>query len=83
MEIWRIIATSLLGIGGLIMTLVFMAQVRDRRGSTTQKVVRAGLISLAVFAVLCLLVATVLPDTIAWGIVVAVGMIIVILHHIN
>ena len=65
------------------MTLVFMAQARDRRDSTTQKVLQVGGSSLAVFAILCVLTATVLPDFIAWGIIAAIALIIVLLHHVN
>lgn len=83
MDTWRIIATSLLGLGGIVMTLVFMAQARDRRGSTHGDVIRVALISLAVFAVLCALTATVLPDTIVWGLVVAIAIVIVLLHHVS
>jgi hypothetical protein len=71
METWRIVATGLFGAGGLVMTLVAMAQVRDRRRSTHAEVVRAGLIALAIVAVLALLVATVLPSVAAWGLVAA------------
>ncbi|AHH93669.1 hypothetical protein GCM10010174_24240 [Kutzneria viridogrisea] len=83
MDTWRIIATCLLGLGGIVMTLVFMAQTRDRRGSTHWDVIRVSLISLGIFAFLCLLTATVLPATIAWGLVVAIAIIIVLLHHVS
>jgi hypothetical protein len=35
------------------------------------------------FAVVCLLVVTVLPGTIVWGVVAAQYMILVLMHHIG
>jgi cell division protein FtsW (lipid II flippase) len=82
-DTWRIIATSLLALSGIVMTLVFAAQARDRRGSSHKDVIRVVLISLVVFAVLCVLTATVLPDTIVWGLVVAIAVVIVLLHQVS
>ncbi|MCO1582182.1 hypothetical protein M8C13_41190 [Crossiella sp. SN42] len=71
METWRITATVLFIVGGLILTLVAMAQVRDRKRTTHAAVVQAGLISVAVVAALALLVAFALPSTWAWALVAA------------
>ncbi|MCP2258022.1 hypothetical protein LX15_001709 [Streptoalloteichus tenebrarius] len=70
-ETWRIVATCLLTLGGLVLVLVAMAQARDRKGSTRGDVARSALISLGVLAVADALAATVLPSTITWGIVAA------------
>jgi hypothetical protein len=82
-ETWRIIATCLMAVGGLVMTLLFTGQVRDRRDSTAADVGRATVGSVLVFAVLCLLVATVLPGTVVWGLVAAEYMILILAHHIG
>ncbi|MBP2475290.1 small neutral amino acid transporter SnatA (MarC family) [Crossiella equi] len=71
METWRITATVLFVVGGLILTLVAMAQVRDRKHTSQAAVVQAGLISVAVVAVLAILVATLLSSTWAWALVAA------------
>jgi hypothetical protein len=42
METWRIIATSLFAAGGLVMVLVAMAQVRDRKHNRRADVLQAG-----------------------------------------
>lgn len=71
METWRIIACCLLAIAGLVLVLVAMASVRDRRGSTKVDVLRTGLIALGVLAVSVLVVATIASQTIGWGLVAA------------
>jgi hypothetical protein len=71
METWRIVATSLFGLGGLVMVLVAMAQVRDRKHSTHGEVVRAGLIGLAVLIIIAANIATWLPSVVSWGLVAA------------
>ncbi|WP_075738116.1 MULTISPECIES: hypothetical protein [Actinoalloteichus] len=79
METWRIIATGLMVVGGLILVLVAMAQARDRRGSTRIDVLRAGGISLALLAVCVALVATVLSPTFAWGLVAATAIAVTVI----
>lgn len=71
METWRIIACCLLAIAGLVLVLVAMASVRDRRGSTKVDVLRTGLIALGVLVVLVMVVATIANQTIGWGLVAA------------
>jgi hypothetical protein len=71
MDTWRVVATSSFGVGGLVMVLVAMAQARDRRGSSHREVIRAGLIALAVVALIALQIATWLPSVVSWGVVAA------------
>jgi hypothetical protein len=71
MEGWRILATALLGAGGLLLVLLTMAKVRDRAGRSGP-VAMAGAVSVTVLALLCLLTATVLAPPLAWGAVVVV-----------
>ncbi|NGY59630.1 hypothetical protein G7043_11900 [Lentzea sp. NEAU-D13] len=79
METWRIIATSLFGVGGLVMVLVAMAQVRDRKHSERKEVVQAGLIGLVVVAVITLSIALWLPSVVAWALVAATAMAVLFL----
>ena len=79
METWRIIATSLLAAGGVVLVLVTMAQARERRGSTTGGVALAGVIAFVAMLVLCLLSVTVLPSGLVWSLVVALGVIVSVL----
>ncbi|GGU49265.1 hypothetical protein [Lentzea flava] len=74
METWRIIATSLFGVGGLVMVLVAMAQARDRKHSQHADVVRAGLIGLVVVAAITVSIAFWLPSVVAWALVAATAM---------
>jgi len=74
METWRIIATSLFGVGGLVMVLVAMAQVRDRKHSRHADVVRAGLIGLVIVAVITVSIALWLPSVVSWALVAATAM---------
>ncbi|GAA3431568.1 hypothetical protein [Kutzneria kofuensis] len=83
METWRIIATCLMAFGGIVMTLLITGKVRDDRNRNAGDVARAALWSSLVFAVLCLLIATVLPGTVVWGVVAAQYMILILMHHIG
>ena len=74
METWRAVATGLFVLGGLVMVLVAMAQVRDRKGASHAEVVRAGVIGLAVVAVVATTIAYWLPSVVSWGIVAATAM---------
>ncbi len=71
METWRIIATGAFVVGGLVMVLVAMAQVRDRKHSQRVQVWQAGLIGVAVVAVLTVSIAFWLPSVVAWALVAA------------
>lgn len=73
MEGWRLIAGALLAMSGIVLMLLTMAKVRERRDATGGDVAVAGAISLVVLAILVLLVLLVLPALAAWIIVVAVG----------
>lgn len=75
METWRIIGAAIVGVGGLLLVLVAMAQTRDsavrgrsgiRREVSSWRVARTGLIGLVVLAVLVLLTFTVLPQAVVW-----------------
>ncbi|WP_394614419.1 hypothetical protein JNUCC0626_31620 [Lentzea sp. JNUCC 0626] len=79
METWRIIATGLFAVGGLVMVLVAMAQVRDRKHSQRTQVVQAGLIGLVVVVVITASIALFLPSVVAWGLVAATVMAVLFL----
>ena len=72
-EGWRLIAGALLVLSGIVLMLLTMAKVRERRGATGGDVAVAGAISLAVLAILTLLVLLALPAVAAWTIVVVVA----------
>lgn len=72
-ETWRIIATTLLAISGILAVMMVMADVRERRHGTGGQVATAGAISFAGLLVVGVLVLTVLPSWLAWGIVVVVS----------
>ncbi|RLK59917.1 hypothetical protein [Actinokineospora cianjurensis] len=74
MESWRIIATALLGVGGLVLVLLTMAKVRDRSGRSGTVAV-SGAIAFTALVLLCVLTVTVLPPGIAWGAVIVVGVV--------
>jgi len=71
-ETWRVLATALLGAGGIVLMLVTMAKVRERTGSAGSVGI-AGAICVTVLALLCVLTLTVLAAPVAWGVVIAVG----------
>ena len=83
METWRIIATSLFGVGGLVMVLVAMAQVRDRKHSRRTEVVQAGLIGLVVVAVITASIALWLPSVVAWALVAATAIAVLFLTMVD
>lgn len=83
METWRIIATSLFAVGGLVMVLVGMAQVRDRKHSQRIEVLRAGLIGLAIVAVITASIAWWLPSVVAWALVAATAMAVLFLTMVD
>jgi asparagine N-glycosylation enzyme membrane subunit Stt3 len=77
-ETWRIVATSSFVLGGLMLTLVGMAQVRDSIAGREQQqqgrhdqVIKAGLAGIVMVAIIALLIAFWLPSFITWGIVAA------------
>ncbi|PPK65822.1 hypothetical protein V5P93_000290 [Actinokineospora auranticolor] len=72
MESWRIIATTLLGVSGLVLVLVTMAKVRDRTGSATSVAV-SGVVALTLLGLLGLLTTTVLAAPLVWTLVIVVG----------
>jgi hypothetical protein len=72
-EGWRLIAGGLLAVSGIVLMLLTMAKVRERRGATGGDVAVAGAISLAILVILVLLVLLVLPAVAVWTAVVLVG----------
>jgi 3,4-dihydroxy-2-butanone 4-phosphate synthase len=70
---WRLIAAALIAAGGLVLVLLTMAKTRERRGATGGTVALVGTITFTALAVLCVLVATVLPAWLVWTAVVLVG----------
>ncbi|GLY47932.1 hypothetical protein [Lentzea sp. NBRC 102530] len=83
METWRIIATGLFAVGGLVMVLVAMAQVRDRKHSQRIQVVQAGLIGLVVVVVVTASIALFLPSVVAWALVAATAMAVLFLTMVD
>ncbi|MFC4854493.1 hypothetical protein [Actinophytocola glycyrrhizae] len=73
MEGWRLLAGALLAMAGIVLMLLTMAKVRERRGSTGGDVAVAGAISFVVLVILVGLVLLVLPAGLAWGVVVVIG----------
>ena len=73
MDGWRLIAAALIAAGGLVLVLLTMAKVRERDGSTGGSVALSGAITFTVLALLCVLVATVLPAWLVWTAVGLVG----------
>ncbi|MGQ0841279.1 hypothetical protein [Actinokineospora sp.] len=72
MEAWRLIATALLGVSGLVLVLVTMAKVRDR-ANAHGPVALSGAISFTLLALLCVLTLTVFAPVFVWGAVILVG----------
>lgn len=83
METWRIIATGLFAVGGLVMVLVAMAQVRDRKHSHRAQVWQAGLIGLVVVVILTASIALWLPSVVAWALVAATAMAVLFLTMVD
>ena len=83
METWRIIATSLFAVGGLVMVLVAMAQVRDRKHSRRTEILQAGLIGLVVVAVITASIALWLPSVVAWALVAATAIAVLFLTMVD
>ncbi|MFD4644499.1 hypothetical protein ACFWN2_44835 [Lentzea sp. NPDC058436] len=83
METWRIIATSLFAAGGLVMVLVAMAQVRDRKHSQRVQVVQAGIIGLVVVVIVTASIALWLPSVVAWALVAATAMAVLFLTMVD
>ncbi|GGM98829.1 hypothetical protein GCM10011609_41280 [Lentzea pudingi] len=83
METWRIIATGLFAVGGLVMVLVAMAQVRDRKHSQRTQVWQAGLIGLVVVVILTASIALWLPSVVAWALVAATAMAVLFLTMVD
>ena len=65
MEGWRIFATALLAVPGVIGVLLVMAKSRERTGRSTIVAV-TGLVGVTALAVVCVLTLTVLPGAAAW-----------------
>jgi hypothetical protein len=68
-EGWRVLATVLLAVAGIVIVLLTMAKTRDRRDATSGTVALNGVISFTVLVVLCVLTLTVLPGVAAWVLV--------------
>jgi len=91
MDTWRIFGAAVVGIGGLLMVMVAMAQARDSgvRGRMTARegrhtrVAQAAGIGLALLAVLLLLTLTVLPQYVVWAVAAAVWLILLALFLVG
>jgi uncharacterized membrane protein len=82
-ETWRIVATSLFAVAGLVMVLVAMAQVRDRKHSRRSQVWQAGIIGLVVVVVVTASIALWLPSVVAWAVVAATGFTVLFLTLVD
>lgn len=85
-DLWRLLGSVAVGVGGLLMVFVAMAQARDtaipsRRGreGKAARVARSAGIGLAVLTLLMALVLTVLPQFMVWAIALAVWLILITL----
>jgi hypothetical protein len=74
-ELWRVIGAVIVGIGGLLLVLVAVAQARDGaalrqrrggRGPAGPVVLRTTLLGAAVLALIVIGVLTVLPQIVVW-----------------
>jgi len=72
-EGWRLIAAALVAVSGIVLMLLTMAKVRERKGSTGGDVAVAGAITFVTLAILCVLILTVLSAGFVWGVVVVVA----------
>lgn len=75
MEAWRILATVLLAVPGLVGVVIVMALARDRTGRPGTVAV-AGLVSFTALAVACVLTLTVLPVPVTWGLAGGVALMV-------
>ncbi|MCU1685004.1 MAG: hypothetical protein JWQ81_5743 [Amycolatopsis sp.] len=71
METWRIIATVLLAAAGVPLVLIVMAKTRDHRNNSGTVAI-AGAVTLTILILLGVVMLTVLPTMVTWGIVVVV-----------
>jgi hypothetical protein len=74
-EFWRVIGAVIVGIGGLLLVLVAVAQARDsaalrhrrgRHGPPGPIVLRTSLLGMAVLVLIVIGVLTVLPQFVVW-----------------
>ena len=78
-ETWRLIAAGLIAVAGIVLVLLTMAKVRERKGSTNGSVALSGAITFTVLVLLCVLVITVLSPPVVWGLVVVVGVTVTVM----
>jgi hypothetical protein len=78
-EAWRVFATVLLAVAGIVIVLLTMAKTRDRKNATSGQVALNGAISFTILAVLCVLTLTVLAPTVAWIVVGGVGVVVTVM----
>jgi hypothetical protein len=68
-EPWRIVATALLAVAGVLLVLVVMAKVRDHTSSSGQVAI-SGVVTFTALVILGVVMLTVLPALLTWGIVI-------------
>jgi hypothetical protein len=91
MELWRVIGAAAVGLGGLMLVLVAMAQARDsavrarrtRHEGRTARIARAAAIGLGLLAVILALTLTVLPQFVVWALAAAVWLILLALFIVG
>ncbi|WP_340685280.1 hypothetical protein LCL61_02260 [Amycolatopsis coloradensis] len=72
METWRVIATVLLAAAGLPLVLVLMAKARDRTDRSATVAI-TGTVAFVALLLLGVVMLTVLPGALTWGVVAVVA----------
>jgi RsiW-degrading membrane proteinase PrsW (M82 family) len=91
MDVWRVIGAVIVGLGGVLLVMVAMAQARDsairfrRRGDEPPpaRVLRTALLGLAILGVTLVLVLTVLPQLAVWTLSALIWLILGVLFLID
>ncbi|WET79200.1 hypothetical protein P3102_35100 [Amycolatopsis sp. QT-25] len=72
METWRVVAAVLLAAAGLPLVLVLMAKARDRTDNSVTVAI-TGAVAFVVLLLLGVVMLTVLPGVLTWGVVAVVA----------
>jgi hypothetical protein len=66
-ETWRIFATAVFAVFGVVLVLIVMAKARDHRNNSGT-VATAGAVTLTILILVGVVMLTVLPAVLTWGI---------------
>jgi hypothetical protein len=98
METWRVLGAMAIGVGGLLMVLVAMAQARDsavrprgrpsyrprgRDDGVGARVARAAGIGMLLLVIMVVLTLTVLPQVVVWGVAAATWLMLLTLFLVG